>query len=75
MAIINYPFQKGIAVRAFPEFWGLRPWRRRRDPLQVGSGIRAWHDELLSSAALNRRGSRLVVGVYNEMAREVGRGL
>lgn len=66
---INSPRQKGIALRAFPGFYRRVGWRQNAS-LQIGSGLREWHDTLLASPA-NRRGSRAVVGVYNDVAREV----
>jgi asparagine synthetase B (glutamine-hydrolysing) len=69
---LNRPRQKGIALRAFPEFYGRpdapRFWRKNV-PLQVGSGIREWHDALLSSP-LNRRGMKAVAAVYADLLKE-----
>jgi len=61
------PKQKGIAVRAFPEFWSTPGFWRRNSPLQVNSGIREWHDLLLVDPEFNTRGLKSVVGVYNDM--------
>lgn len=61
--------QKGIAVRAFPEFWGRKGYYRRNSPLQVNSGVREWHDTLLADPQFNTRGLRSIVGVYNDMAK------
>jgi hypothetical protein len=58
--------QKGIAVRAFPDFWMRDRWYRRNSPLQVNSGLREWHDDLLDSP-LNPDGARRVVAVYNRI--------
>jgi asparagine synthetase B (glutamine-hydrolysing) len=61
--------QKGIAVRAFPDYW-RRPGRYRgATPLQVGGGIREWHDELLESP-MNPDCAERVVAVYNRILRE-----
>jgi asparagine synthetase B (glutamine-hydrolysing) len=67
-AEMNRPRQKGIALRAFPEYFSVYPWWRRNRPLQVGSGLREWHDTLLASS-WNLRGSRAVVAVYRDLAR------
>jgi asparagine synthetase B (glutamine-hydrolysing) len=62
--------QKGIAVRAYPEYW-FRPGRYRgATPLQVGGGVREWHDELLSSP-LNPMRAKAVVAVYNRLLEEL----
>lgn len=71
VAEINRPKQKGIALRAFPEFWRGRPWYRKNQPLQCASRLREFHDVLLKTP-LNRGGHRSVVGVYNAIARRVG---
>lgn len=62
--------QKGIAVRAFPDFWIGSGWYRRNSPLQVNSGVREWHDDLLSDPELNPAGARRVVAVYNRLLKE-----
>jgi hypothetical protein len=69
MAELNRPVEKGIAVRAFPRFFRRNP-PRRATPLQIGSGIRQLHDELLLNSPLNKRGAKSVVAVYNDMQRE-----
>lgn len=61
---------KGIAVRAFPEFWARPGWYRRPSPLQVNGGIREWHDELLTSP-LNPGRAERVVAIYNQILREI----
>lgn len=64
---INCPRQKGIALRAFPGFFRACPLWAKNSSMQVGSGIRAWHDTLLQST-LNPDGRhRSVVGIYNRM--------
>jgi asparagine synthetase B (glutamine-hydrolysing) len=69
MADINRPKQKGIALRAFPEFW-VSGWYRPNSPLQVNSGIREWHDTLLSSS-WNVDDNKDVAAVYRRMARSM----
>lgn len=69
-AELNRPRQKGIAIRAFPEigrFW------RRNSPLQVGSGIREYHDEVLLPSEWNTGGWKVVAPIYRRMSREVHR--
>lgn len=46
MAEINRPRQKGIALRAFPEFFAGSPVWRPNTSLQVNSGLRDYHDAL-----------------------------
>lgn len=64
---MNRPKQKGIALRAFPDFWS-RGYYRTNTPMQVGGGIRGWHDRLLDSD-LNSIGAKSVVGIYNAIKR------
>jgi len=66
---INWPRQKGIALRAFPEFFANGYWKKNSS-LQVNSGIREWHDTLLKSKH-NKRGSKAVLGVYSDIFKEV----
>jgi len=68
-AEIHRPVQKGIALRAFPEFWRRGAWYRRNASLQVASGLRAWHDTLLRSP-VNRRGRRAVAALYRDLLAE-----
>jgi len=67
-AELNRPKQKGIALRAFPDFW-KRGYYRRNSPLQVNSGVREWHDTLLKSPVNN--GHQAVVAIYNEIRKEL----
>lgn len=60
---------KGIAVRAFPDFWSLPGVYRRPSPLQVNGGVREWHEELLTSP-LNPNRAERVVAVYNRILKE-----
>lgn len=62
--------QKGIAVRAFPDFWMGQNWYRRNSSLQVNGGIRDWHEELLTSP-LNPNGAEAVVAVYNRILKDL----
>lgn len=64
--------QKGIAVRAFPGFWMREPrWYRRNSPLQVNSGLREWHDDLLALSDWNPMGAKRVGAVYNRLLRSL----
>lgn len=65
--------QKGIAWRAFPEFWGRPGYWRRNSSFQVSTGIREWHQELLTSP-LNSRGAQRVVAIYNDILAEEAAG-
>ncbi len=68
---VNRPRAKALAVRAFPE---IEPFWRPRSSAQVGSGIREYHERLLELPEMNRRGLRAVVGVYNDVERELPSG-
>lgn len=72
---MNRPKQKGIALRAFPEFFGDDPdtagWWRPNSSLQVNGGLREYHDRLIGLPEVNRRRSRNVVGIYNDMLAEL----
>lgn len=67
VADINSPRQKGIALRAFPDFFGypdrLRYWRKNTS-LQSASGLREAYAEAFG------RGQRSVVREYNRLLRE-----
>ncbi len=70
-AELNRPRQKGIALRAFPSFFGypdrLRYWHRNCS-LQSASGLReAFAAVLLDSPRLNARRHRAVRGVYGDL--------
>lgn len=70
---LHRPTQKGIALRAFPEFWRRGAWYRRNMNLQVASGLREWHDTLLRSP-VNRRGARTVAALYRDLLSETHDG-
>jgi len=70
MKVINYPVQKGIAVRAFPEFWNNGNWYRTNSPLQINGGIRDWHHTLIDSN-LNTGNWKSCIGVYNKMYKDI----
>lgn len=65
-ADLHRPVPKAMALAMYDGLFRLVEHRR---PLnyQIGSGIRAWHDTLLSGP-LNARGSKAVVAVYNDIA-------
>ena len=69
MADINFPRQKGIALRAFPSFFKEAKWRRN-SPHQIDSGLRQLHDTLLSDTTLNTRQNKAVIAVYNNLKKE-----
>lgn len=66
---INSPKQKGIALRSFPEFYKQVSWRGNV-ALQIGSGLREFHDLLLESK-YNTRQSLAVVAIYNDFAKVI----
>lgn len=62
--------QKGIAVRAYPQYW-MAPGRYQgATPLQVGGGVREWHEDLLDSP-LNPGGAKRVIAIYNRILEEI----
>ena len=69
MKELHKPFEKAVAVEAFPEFWRHGTWRKPADNLQIGSGLRSLHDTLLQSS-VNRTGRLAVVGIYRDMLAE-----
>lgn len=71
-ADLHVPCAKGLALRAFPEFWRAGAWYRPNSSLQVNSGVREWHDTLLASPIYNPKHARAIIAVYREMARALG---
>jgi len=69
MADLNFPRQKGIALRAFPSFFSEANWRRN-SPHQINSGIRELHDTLLTDPTLNTRQNKAVIAVYNNLRKK-----
>jgi hypothetical protein len=53
VAEINEPRQKGIALRAFPEFFAGKPVWRPNTSLQVNSGLRDYHDAIAREAGFS----------------------
>ena len=68
---MHKPKPKMAACRAFPEFFKSGPFYRDQSSLQVNSGMREWHDVLLSTR-YNKRGNIGIMGVYNDIAKEMG---
>lgn len=81
---MNRPVQKGIACRAFPDFFAYgaplsKSWRdgapgqwwRPNVSLQVSGGVRDHHDKLLTYPAARPDGAQRVVAIYNRILREV----
>lgn len=71
---MNRPVPKGIACRAFPDFFRIprngmpgRFWRPNAS-LQVAGGLREHHDKLLETD--QRKEARRVVAIYNRILRE-----
>jgi hypothetical protein len=67
---MHKPIQKAVAINAFPEFWKRGNWIRLNSPLQIESGLREFHDQIIKSS-LNKRESKTVLGVYNDIAKEM----
>ena len=76
--LLHEPKVKGLAVRAFDEYWSRGRWYRKNEAYQVVSGIRAWHETLLTDPALadlHVAGAKQVVVVYRRLlARMVAAG-
>jgi asparagine synthetase B (glutamine-hydrolysing) len=65
---------KSIAVDAFNKYWKLdeKKWYRKEDSLQVVSGIRERHDEvLLNDEEVNKIGAKGIVKLYNDMKKNL----
>lgn len=67
---MHTPKQKSLSVDAFPEFWSRGNWYRTNQPLQIVSGLRELHDKIVDTE-FNKRESKTVVGVYNDIAAEL----
>lgn len=63
--------QKGIAMRAFPWFFERPKYWRKNVSLQVGSGLREYHDEVMLASVNNPWGYKRVAAVYAKMLEEV----
>jgi len=65
------PKQKIILCKSFPAFFlNGGGFYRKQASYQVVSGMREWHDTLLSTE-LNTRGLKAVVGIYNDILKGV----
>lgn len=65
---MNKPRQKAPALIDFmSEFKACGVWRRNVN-LQCASGIREWHEELLSDRVYNVRGRKAVAALYRDVA-------
>lgn len=70
--VISKPHPKWIAVGAFPEFWNDgRRWWRDNSSLQVSSGVREDHDQLLHHH-INIEGRKAIIALYYDMAEQMG---
>lgn len=68
---MHKPIQKAVAINAFPDFWKRGKWIRKNSPLQIESGLRELHDQIIDSS-FNKRNSKTVLGVYNDIAKNIG---
>lgn len=65
---------KSIAVDAFKEYWLLndKKWYRSGNNLQIVSGIRERHDELLlNDAELNPSDAKGIIAIYNNLRKRI----
>lgn len=60
------PNEKEIVKKAFIDYWSKGKWFRQRDNLQIGSGIREYHDTMLNSKY--NKGHKKIIGIYNDIA-------
>ena len=66
--------KKSIAVDAFSDYWKLdeKNWYRPGDSLQIVSGIRELHDELLlKDPILNKNNAKGIIAVYNNIRKSM----
>lgn len=71
-ATVHKPFQKALVVNAFPEFWKDRGWYRKNSNMQINSGLREWHHDVLVNSDYNVNGWRSVLGIYNHLYKGLG---
>ena len=66
-AEMNRPRQKGIALRSYPEFFNRGFWREN-ESLQIGSGLREFHDvALINDEAVNTFGVKESAALYRRL--------
>jgi len=65
----NHPQQKYLSVGAFADYWRRGSWYRHNAPYQVISGLRQYHNLLLSLPEYQQH--RDVLAVYNRLANEL----
>lgn len=66
------PFQKAILVRLFEQEWRRSKTYRVSSPYQIGTGIREQQDLFLTDTTYNPLGYKSIIGVYNQLARQLG---
>lgn len=64
---LNEPKIKMLALLAFPKYWRQGSFYRKPLNMQIGSGIREWHDTLLMNKKLNPNNNKAIIAVYNRM--------
>lgn len=74
MVELHTPKQKQIALDAFPEYWKRGRWYRTNSSMQLNSGLRDFYDTLLDSPVINASGHKSIVGLYNQLLRELNAG-
>lgn len=68
---LNSPKQKNVMYESYKEDLDKYKLYRRNSNLQCNSKIREWHDELLLNKKVNKNNYKSVVGVYNQIYKEV----
>ena len=69
---LNRPFQKAPLVYCWRDWYAKGAFYKKHSSLQVDSRLRDFYQELLASK-YNTGGHRAVSGLYNQIAKEVGR--
>lgn len=67
---INKPKQKQVAIESYKSYFDKQNIYRRNSSLQVESGIREYHDELVKTS-LNKNNRRRVDEIYKDLMREL----
>jgi hypothetical protein len=70
--VTNRPIQKYPVVAAFEEYWRQGRWYRPNSPYQINSGLREYHDTLLTHPRFADLGAKGVIAVYNKLAADLG---
>ena len=67
---LHAPVQKYPSLKAFEEYFTQGAFRRLQSPYQINSGLRDYHETLLTSK-YNTRGLQDMIGIYTDIAKGV----